>query len=195
MLPSCIYPVITPHIPSLNNKLCEDLRPAFLISNSGCHLMGSSLTIIKLNSSSSTLKTPHLHPRSQSPLVMPLSPPLPATKNLGDLWWQPIPQAPYLNRLQITAFFHLHKFSHIHKFLWTQTVKILVHSFISWLDYCNSVLSGLPECDLHKLQCVQNTAVHLITCTKKHEHITPILMELPWLPVQQGIHFKILVLD
>ncbi len=58
----------------------------------------------------------------------------------------------------------------------------------------NSALAGLPDCDLRKLQCVQNAAARLITRTKKHDHITPILIELHWLPVKQRILFKILCL-
>ena len=36
-------------------------------------------------------------------------------------------------------------------------------------------------------------AARLITGTKKHEHIRPILSDLHWLPIEQRIKFKILV--
>ena len=73
--------------------------------------------------------------------------------------------------------------------------KTLVHSFVSSrLDYCNSVLSGLPDCDIQKLQCVQNGVAHLTTHSKKYDHIIPILAGLHWLPVRYHILFKVLVL-
>ena len=44
-----------------------------------------------------------------------------------------------------------------------------------------------------KLQSVQNAAAQLITCSRKYDHITPILKELHWLPVCEHIKFKIML--
>ena len=41
---------------------------------------------------------------------------------------------------------------------------------------------------------VQNAAARLITLSRKHEHITPILLNLHWLPVNYRIIFKILLI-
>ena len=46
---------------------------------------------------------------------------------------------------------------------------------------------------LSKLQRVQNTAARLISRKRKHEHITPVLVSLHWLPVQYRIKYKILL--
>jgi hypothetical protein len=45
-----------------------------------------------------------------------------------------------------------------------------------------------------KLQYVQNAAARLVTLTHKREHISPILIELHWLPVKQRIEYKLLLL-
>ena len=37
---------------------------------------------------------------------------------------------------------------------------------------------------------VQNAAARMLTGTKKREHITPVLAQLHWLPVQLGAQFK-----
>ena len=69
-----------------------------------------------------------------------------------------------------------------------------IHAFISSrLDYCNSLLSGIDQSSLRRLQLVQNAAARLLTGTKKREHITPVLAALHWLPVHFRIDFKILL--
>ena len=40
--------------------------------------------------------------------------------------------------------------------------------YFSRLDYCNSILFGLPNTELQKLQRVQNTAARLITFKVVH---------------------------
>lgn len=66
----------------------------------------------------------------------------------------------------------------------------LVHAFVtSRLDYCDSLMHGLPAYEIRKVQLIQNPAACLITGTKKHEKITPLLKSLHWLPIQQCIEF------
>lgn len=52
----------------------------------------------------------------------------------------------------------------------------------------------LPAYTIKKLQHVQNAAALLVTLTKKHDHITPVLFNLHWLLVNQRIIFKILLI-
>lgn len=61
------------------------------------------------------------------------------------------------------------------------------------MDYCNSLLYGLPTTQTSRLQRIQNTAARIVSMQPKRNHITPVLAELHWLPVQQRIQFKILV--
>ena len=72
--------------------------------------------------------------------------------------------------------------------------KRLIHALVtSRLDYANALLQGLPCASTNKLQRVQNTAARMVSRSRKHEHITPVLIELHWLPVQYRVQFKILV--
>ena len=70
-------------------------------------------------------------------------------------------------------------------------VSFIVHAFISSrLDYCDSLLTGVGDGVLRKLQSVQNAAARLITDTRKFGHITPVLRDLHWLSVRRRIVFK-----
>ena len=72
--------------------------------------------------------------------------------------------------------------------------NVLLAFVTSRIDYCNGLLHGLPDCEITKLQRVQNAAARLLTSRRKYDHITPVLQELHWLPVRYRKHFKILVL-
>ena len=62
--------------------------------------------------------------------------------------------------------------------------------------YCTGlfVTYSLPDDQVRRLQLIQNTAARLVTRTRKHKHITPVLRRLHWLPVRERIDYKILLL-
>ena len=77
------------------------------------------------------------------------------------------------------AFFHIQNISRIRKFLLVNSTTALVHAFVtSRLDNCNSLLYGLPNYLVHRLQLAQNCAAGLILCGRKYDHVTPLLKEL-----------------
>ena len=74
------------------------------------------------------------------------------------------------------------------------STKTLVHVLVmSRLDHCNSLLYGLHDYLIQRLQYVMNAAAKEITCKQKLDHVTPLLIELHWLPIRQRIIFKILL--
>ena len=56
---------------------------------------------------------------------------------------------------------------------------------LSRLDYCYSLLVGLPQYLIKRLQGVQNAAARSILRTSRSEHISPLLLNLHWLPVNR----------
>lgn len=94
-----------------------------------------------------------------------------------------------------SAFYHLRSISRIRRYLSLDTTKVLINAFvISRLDNCNSLLYGSPQYLTRRIQNVFNCAARLIMLSNKYDHVTPILMELHWLPVDYRIIFKILLL-
>ncbi|KAI4874412.1 hypothetical protein NFI96_007383 [Prochilodus magdalenae] len=91
--------------------------------------------------------------------------------------------------------FLLYSIQRIRPFLSQEATQLLVQSLvISRLDYCNSLLAGLPLRAIRPLQLVQNAAARLIFNLPKFTHVTPLLRSLHWLPVVARIRFKTLML-
>jgi len=59
------------------------------------------------------------------------------------------------------------------------------------IDSSNALPAGIPSILTSQLQRVKNAAARLVYKSKKHDHITPILTKLHWLPIQDRIIFKI----
>ena len=77
------------------------------------------------------------------------------------------------------SFYHLRLQSKIKPVLSFLDFERVIHAFASTrLDYCNALYAGLDKTSLARLQLVQNAAARLLTGTRKHEHITPILASL-----------------
>ena len=78
-----------------------------------------------------------------------------------------------------SAFFYPYSIRHTRKYLISECTKKLIHAFIiSRLDYCNSLLYGVPDHHVQKLLRVMNVSARLIFCTPRHCHITPFLQQL-----------------
>ena len=93
----------------------------------------------------------------------------PVVRNLGSWFDSQLSMSTHISKLCSSAFFDLHNISRIRKFLSPGETKSLVHAFVtSRVDYCNSLLYGLP-------------ASQLVCCVPRYSLITPLMYELHWL--------------
>ena len=60
----------------------------------------------------------------------------------------------------------------------TGTQQLVQALVLSRLDYCNSLLAGLPSSQVARLQRVQNAGARVIACVPRYDHISPVLMQL-----------------
>ena len=90
------------------------------------------------------------------------------------------------------SYFHIRALRHIRSSLTTDAAKTVASAIVgSRLDYCNSLLAGTSVLNLSRLQLVQNTLARVVAQKPRYCRITPVLIDLHWLPVRQRIEFKI----
>ena len=118
-----------------------------------------------------------------------------SAKNIGAWFDTVMSMEKQINSICQSAFYHLRNMAQISKHISVRHCETLIHAFVtSKIEHYNILLSGLKQDQVRKLQYVQNSAARLLTGTRKHEHITPVLRDLHWLPVHERIRFKILLM-
>lgn len=114
-------------------------------------------------------------------------------RNLGVFLDSKLCMNDHANKIIQVCQFYMQKIFRIRHLLDNETTKILMSSFVlSRLDYCNAILKSSPAYVINRLQKVQNRAARLVTECRTRDHITPVLENLHWLPVQSRIDFKVL---
>ena len=105
--------------------------------------------------------------------------PVTVARNLGTWFDSNLNLQEQIHKTCKSGFFHLYNIRRIRKYLSQESARTLVHAFIiGRIDYCNSLLFGLPSTHLLKLQRLQNAAIRLISNVPRHSHITPVLCAL-----------------
>ena len=100
-----------------------------------------------------------------------------------------------INKICRAGYGQLKAINRISHCLDRRSLEIVIHAFVtSRVDFCNSVLVGVKQSLLAKIQRVQNAAARILTKTPRQAHITPVLRALHWLPVAARIEYKVLVL-
>src|SRR4029434_3881593 len=109
-------------------------------------------------------------------------------RNLGVIIDDQLTFTDHIASVSRSCRFALYNIRKIRPYLTQSATHMLVPLLLtSRLDYCNALLTGLPACVVKPLQMIQNAAARLVFNQPKRAHVTPLLIELHWLPVAARI--------
>ena len=116
-------------------------------------------------------------------------------RNLGAIFDSEMSMMPHVNSVARKMYCSVRLIKQIRPFLDHASCATLIQCLVtSHLDFNNSLLANCPTSTLYILQKAQNCSARLLTGAKLRDHITPVLVDLHWLPVHLRIVFKLLVL-
>ncbi len=115
-------------------------------------------------------------------------------RNLGVVIDDKLNFTDHITKTARSCRFALYNIKKIRPFLSEHATQLLVQALVlSRLDYCNALLAGLPASSIKPLQLIQNAAARLIFNELKRTHVTPLFINLHWLPIAARIKFKALM--
>jgi hypothetical protein len=118
--------------------------------------------------------------------------PAKSARNLGVVFDKNFNFRSHISQVCRSCFYHIRDMRRIRRHLSLENAKTLAIAMVtSRLDYCNSLLFGLAEKDLMKLQRVQNCLARVVTRSPPLTRSTPLLRSLHWLPINFRIQYKI----
>ncbi len=123
--------------------------------------------------------------------VLPVS----SARNLGVYFDSALSMRRHINVITARCYTVLRQLRAIRRYVQPSVMQSLVTALmLTRLDYCNSVLFGLPSSSIRRLQTVQNAAARLVFNIRRYDHVTDSLICLHWLRVAERIRFKMAVL-
>ena len=118
--------------------------------------------------------------------------PAESARNLGVIFDTNFTFRSHISVVCNSCFYHMRDLRRIRPHLDLDSAKLLTTALVSSrLDYCNSLLYGIADIDLTRLQRVQNQLARLMTKSPPFTRSIPLLRSLHWLPVRLRILFKI----
>ena len=117
----------------------------------------------------------------------------PTVNDLGVTIDGPLTMREHVQRICRASYYQLRQLRVVRNSLSTDVCVMLVHAFVSSrLDYCNSLLAGVSDELVNRLQSVLRSAARLVLRKRKFDPISIDLRErLHWLPIRQRIQYKL----
>ena len=117
-------------------------------------------------------------------------------RNLGVIIDGALTMGAHVDKLVGICFFHLRQLRIVRRTLDVDAAHALVRALIhSRLDYCNSVLAGLPAYMFKRLQSVLNAAARLVLqLPGRQSVIIPMAEKLHWLGFPHRVTYKLCAL-
>jgi hypothetical protein len=102
-------------------------------------------------------------------------------KSLGAITDSTLSFNEHVNSMSQSSHSHQRALRHIRKLVSKETAITVASAMVlGRLDYCNSVLHVTSAANIRKLQRFQNSLAHLVTGTRRSDHIMPVLARLHW---------------
>ena len=121
--------------------------------------------------------------------------PSPFVRNLGVVFDKFMNMDEHVTQMCKSVNYHIHNLSRIRRYIDKDTCHTAVRALItSRLDYSNSLLNGITNKNMVRLQSLQNKAARLVYMTPKHTPTSPLIVKLHWLIIPQRIQYKILTI-
>ena len=115
--------------------------------------------------------------------------------NLGVIFDKNFNFRSHISAICSSCIYHIRDLRRIRRHLDLDSAKLLANALVSRrLDYCNSLLSGISETDLTKLQRVLNRLTRVVTKSPPFTRSVPLLRSLHWVLVKYRVHFNIYLL-
>ena len=119
----------------------------------------------------------------------------PTAKNIGVYFDEHFLMLDQISHICSSAWGQLRRIGKIRPFLNSKSAEHVIHAFVtSRLDQNNSLLAMIPEYQLKKLKRIQYAAARVLLQKRIFGPMTPIILDLHWLPIPLRINFKILLL-
>lgn len=116
-------------------------------------------------------------------------------KNLGVIFDSTLSMSKHVSSVRSSCFYHIRDFSRIRRILSKSVAVTLANALVgSRLDYCNSLMYGITQKQLRRLQAIQNTLSRIISHLPKRASTSNARKLLHWLPVEFRVKFKLLVI-
>ena len=162
------------------------------MTNNLLKLNDDKTELIVITTHSNTSQNQHIGINIGDSLITPSREP---PRNLGVLFDSTCSLNDHVSKICKSINYNLYSIGKIRKYLDTPTAEKMINcSITSRLDYCNSLLYGAKGYNISQLQLCQNNAARMLSLRRKFDHITPVLKDLHWLPVEQRIEYKVLLL-
>ncbi len=119
-----------------------------------------------------------------------------SARNLGVVFDQNFNLRSHVSMICRSCLYHIRDLRRIRRHLSLENAKTLASALVtSRLDYCNSLLHGIAEKDIMKLQRIQNRLARVVTKSPRFTRSIPLLRSLHWLPIKFRCQYKICVLS
>ena len=121
--------------------------------------------------------------------------PAKSARNLGVIFDKNFNFCSHISAIRSSYIYHIWDLQRIRRYLDPESAKLLANALVSSrFDYCNSLLSGIAETDLTKLQRIMNSLASVVTKSPPFTRSVPLLRSLHWIPVKYRVHFKVCLL-